>query len=267
MLQALERPVASDDPTLFYPTKTLDGEVITREARIGVLTEECVSLVQGVVRTQFELGRRLDELRDLCAATPGERWGKVLEQLGIQERTACRWMAISRRIEAFPSLRDFAEKQWSKAVALVEGLSEQDLERVAANEIPLLSRDSLDAMSVRELKATARKLREDVDKVVDEETRGLRKERDGLKKDLDALTAQVQPNSKAVYASAKAMRAAVQTLADQVHVLESQIAALDGHHAAQAQEALESAMQSGSLLLRNLWSYWQQRAAELGLAD
>ncbi len=239
-------------------------ELIRRDARIAILTEETRGLLHQAVMTHFEIGKRLLEMRELAEE---KRWLASLDELGIQPLWAQRHMQVARKIEAMPKLRDLAEQSFHKALALIQSTDDATLEEITAGDVPLLTLERVDGMSVRELKKEIKRLTDDKDQVVQEETQVLQAEIDNLVKERDGLQAEHQSDAKTAHDTARELRATVQTLANQARALSAQIAHLSEHDAMMVKDALESSVSSGSILLKETWQAWMDRSLELGLED
>lgn len=167
------------------------GEAVPAAIRKKVLTAELQGLVKQSVATHFEIGRRLRELQILS-----ER-GEFLKTLqgalwGFSPASAYQHIAFFDKCQALPKLRDMAEGNFTKAIALFNTLESEQLEAFARGELPQLTAEEFDAMSVSELKKELKKLKKDVGTIVKEETKGLVQERDALIKERDTALAQLE---------------------------------------------------------------------------
>jgi hypothetical protein len=173
------------------PLVSAGGETVSVLVRKRSIITELQALVKHATQTHFEIGRRLHELQALS-----ER-GEFLKALqsdlwGFSPAAAYQHITFYTKCQALPSLRDLAENNYTKAIALFHGLEGEQLESFAKGELPQLAPEEFDAMSVRDLKKELKKLKKDVGTIVKEETKGLIQERDGLIKERDDALARLE---------------------------------------------------------------------------
>lgn len=243
----------------------MDGEWISRAARLATLERQAEDARSAFVHAHYQYGEILREYKDLCLDEE-TRWIDFCDRQGLALSSANRLIKVAQAVRQLPSLRDLAAKQYTRALTLIEGLDAEDLAQVAEGSGPLRLED-IDSMSCRQLKREVRKLRDDKDKLVKEETKTLASELKGVKEDLAAARAALDPDLATARKTAREVRAATQALADQVLKLFDQLKPLDKKDAEHLRPALESSIQGGSLLLRDLWQTWQEQVLELGLDD
>jgi hypothetical protein len=195
------------------------GENVPAAVRKKVLLAELQGLVKQSVATHFEIGRRLTELQALS-----ER-GEFLKTLqgplwGFSPASAYQHINFYEKCQALPRLRDLAEGNFTKAIALFNTLEGEQLEAFARGELPQLTAEEFDEMSVSQLKKELKKLKKDVGTIVKEETKGLVQERDALIKERDAALAQLEsPDWKRVREHAAEAAKLAEKLGAQVGVL------------------------------------------------
>jgi hypothetical protein len=165
-------------------------ESVPAAIRKKVLVAELQGLVKYEVQLRFELGRRLSELQSLTHR--GEFLRTLQSDLwGLSPTYAYQHIIFHRKCAAFPAIRDMAERNFTKAIALFSSLEDDQIEAFARGELTELPPDSLDEMSVSELKRELKKFKKDVGQIVKEETKGLVQERDALIKERDDALAQI----------------------------------------------------------------------------
>ncbi|WP_295441575.1 hypothetical protein [uncultured Thiodictyon sp.] len=258
-LEALNHAaLAPDTPGTALTPATVDGDWIARETSIQLLESEALGARDVYVRSTIELGRVLLEHRDLCRDN-GERTQALWDRLGITPASAYRLIRVAGAVKAMPSLRDLAERQYSHAIALIEGSDDDLLRQIASGEQTELPLDDISQMSVRTLRTRLRTLTEDVAGEVKRETKVLTKERDALVGEVEHLKALVDPTWQGLATATKRLRAAQQALADESRAVLTVLEHITGDDPA-TRLALEQAISGGARLFEALWNQYQDRA-------
>lgn len=174
---------------------SVDGEWISLETRLQVLEQQAVECRNRYLHARFELGMVLMEHRDLCKEKTGTdgrtyagRFDRLVAKLGISISGAYQHIAVAQTVQQIPALKDLAEANFQKLVAIAEGIDEEQIAQIASGNGPL-TLDEIDQLSVRKLKARVRELTSDKDRIVKRATAALQAERDALLKERDKLAA------------------------------------------------------------------------------
>ncbi len=253
------------------PVEALTGDIITREAQLAMLERQAFDCRNQYLRSRFDLGMVLMEHRRLCdAKTEGEgrryagRFDRLVAELGMSSSSAYEHIAVAQTVQQFPALKDLAEGQFKKLVAISEGIDAEQIAQIASGNGPI-TLDEIDQLSVRKLKARVRELTEDKDKLVKRATAALTAERDALVKERDKLAAltgdSLDSLRDAVYQLDREIDAAVKTL----NGIYRQLDALGDVPAAEdkyARKILDQIDARVRLLAKNgpdLWQVWFDR--------
>lgn len=103
---------------------------------------------------------------------------------GMSRRSAFHYMTFTKKCIELPKLKTFAEENWSKALALFEGCTDEQLKEIEENGLDGKALDQYDGMSVREFKQRIAELTE-------ENTKAEAKGRSGAKTEIKMLKDEV----------------------------------------------------------------------------
>lgn len=159
--------------------------------RNRLIQETKICLVMDI-QLRHEIGRRLILLRE---NEGGQTFGHILDEHfpGLSRSAAKNYIKFSRIAQTLPKFQAFANGRdnWSKALTIMESVSEGDLEDFEADGSVLgIPVDELDKMSVRELKGRIKKLEKDKDEVVAQVTQPLIKSVQELEDKIKLLEAE-----------------------------------------------------------------------------
>ena len=244
----------------------LDGDLIERESRLQILERAAVDCRNNYVRATLELGHVLREHMALCHDRQ-ERSIELFDRIGLTPSAGYRLAKTAEAVARLPTLKDLADRQYSHALTLIEGTTEEQLTAIAADQLQELPLDEISRMSVRQLRQRLRKLTDQTAKIVAAETRTLRSERDALEEDLAAARAAIGSDAKTARKTARKLHEQALALADLGDTLADQILALDEDAAYRLKGELETAISAASMRLKSLWDTWQERALAMGMDD
>lgn len=243
----------------------VEGEWISRAARLAILEREADAARVAMVRAHYEYGDILREYKELCIED-GTQWGAFCQRQEITLRWADALIQVATTVRALPALKDLAAKSVSKVLALIQGTDAETLEQIADGRGPV-ALDDVDSMPVSKLKKELRREREQRAQLVSEETKTLKSETEALREDLAAARAALDPDIAAVRKSARRVRQIVQDLAEACDQLSEQLAPLQPEHVERLRLDLETAIQNGTRRLQSSWQEWQDRVLSMGLVD
>lgn len=258
-------PESTPTPGTALAPATLDGEWISREARLATLEAEADSARATYVQAHCRYGDILMEYRDLCALE-GERFSAFLDRQGLSRRRAYELIRVAEGVRQFPALRDLAAGQYSKALALIESMPGEDLSRLMDGQMDL-TRDEIDRLPIRALKDRVRSLTQDQARLVEQETKLLRSEKDALAADLKAARAALDGDLAAARKTVRTLRESTMALAAIADTLLDQFGALAPRDVERLKPELESCLSGASLHLKVLWEQVQERLLAIGVDD
>ena len=102
---------------------------------------------------------------------------------GMSQRSAYHYMTFSQKCLQLPKIASFAETNWSKAIALYEGCTDEQLKEIEEKGLDGKVLDEYDGMSVREFKTRLTDLKKEQDTVVSKATKALRDENKALREE------------------------------------------------------------------------------------
>lgn len=159
-----------------------DRERIIQEAKFCLEVE---------VKARFEVGKRLLLLRE---NEDVRTFGQLLEEHlpGLSRQRAYEYILFAKRAAHLPQFRTWASgrNNWSKALALMETVSEEELREFEEGSVLGTPVDEIDRMSVRELKARLRKQQEQHQKEMARALEPLRQEIESFKEEVKLLKAE-----------------------------------------------------------------------------
>jgi len=250
----------------------MDGEWISREARIQTLESMAIEARDRYIRANLELGAMLREHRDLCLTrqaaegqTDGTRFDLLVQRLGFTRQHAYRLIAGAAAVQSLPRLRTLAEGQWTKALTLIEGATEDQIAQIASGQGDL-ALDEIDQMSVRKLKTRLRELTHDSDSLIKRATKALLKERDDLIRERDQALAVIDPSWKALEKESKTLRRAALEVVESVRRMIGIVGNVEGDNPVARME-MEQAITGSSTLLADIWDQYQARKMQDWPAD
>jgi ElaB/YqjD/DUF883 family membrane-anchored ribosome-binding protein len=249
-------PAVQDPPADLPAIAEPQGEYISREATIQLRIEQVRGLLRLEAYTKRQIGDHLAEVKAL--ADPA-RFESALAELEITQDTAIKRIKVALAVRQLPALTDLADRKWSHALALIEGIEAEHLERAIAPDgsLPL---DEIDRLSVPQLRRRAREANGNLKALVDAQLKVMSKERDAAVKEAAALRDQVDPTWTAMRDGTARMRGAAAKLADEVRLMTAALGAITGDDPV-TRVAIEAAIRDGADLFRALWSQYQERAA------
>jgi hypothetical protein len=110
---------------------------------------------------------------------------------GMSQRCADNYMTFAKKCIELKKLQAFGEKNWSKLLALMHGMTDEQLKEIEEKGIDGKALDEFDDMSVRDFKRVIKKLTEKFDDTLAIKTLKLKSERDDLKNERDELKVQL----------------------------------------------------------------------------
>jgi hypothetical protein len=254
-------------------TAAPDGEWISREARLQTLESMAVEARDRYIRANLEMGAILREHHDLCLSrqaadgrSADNRFDLLVERLGFGVRQAYRLITVASGVAAMPALRTLAEGQWTKALALIEGSSDEQIAQIAAGQGDL-TLDEIDGLSVRQLKTRLRKSELEVGKIVAAETKKLRSDLEAVTEDLTLARSALDADVAATRKTVDAVRALVTELSKLSDRFSDQVANISPQEGDRLLVRFESEFGAASTILESTWRRWQDRRLELGLTD
>jgi hypothetical protein len=271
LTQAIEAPtrlVDMDTGELHTGTAlapaAVDGEWISREARIQTLESMAKSARDQYVRANLELGQILREHRDLTRDN-GARFDLLCAGVGLTSRHAYQLITVASAVAQIPSLETMANANWTKALTLIQGTTDDQIAQIASGQGDL-ALDEIDRMSVRKLKTRLRELTHDSDSLIKRATNALRKERDDLIKERDQALAVIDPSWKALEKESKTLRRAALEVVESVRRMLGIVQNVEGDSPVARME-MEQAITGSSTLLADLWDAYQERKTQDWPAD
>jgi myosin heavy subunit len=132
---------------------------------VGALEDEIRFYQQRSVEAVMELGKRLLILKEM---TPHGEFSKRIEMLGISKRTAQRFMSVVLKFSKTTSMSLLEKSGNGTKLLELMVLDDDDIEIIdAGGSIGDVNLDSIETMSVRELKKALREAREENQKLKD----------------------------------------------------------------------------------------------------
>jgi hypothetical protein len=251
----------------------MDGEWISREARLQTLEAMAEGARDQYVRANLEIGQILREHRDLCRAktaadgrTYENRFDRLVARLGFTIRHAYQLITVACGVAQLPSLTTLANRNWSKALTLIQGTTEEQIAQIASGQSDL-TLDEIDKMPVRKLKVELRRLETEKDKLIARETAVLRKERDDLVKDVARLSDLTGDDLDSVRRTVQRLTEEVDRCVGTLTGLYRQIDALPLEETMSPQGRLilnriEGQVSSLATAGKDLWTHWFERRTQ-----
>ena len=112
---------------------------------------------------------------------------------GMSQRSAYHYMTFAQKCHDLPKIASFAETNWSKAIALYEGCTDEQLEEIEEHGLDGKVIDAYDGMSVREFKQLVAQQAEDISQAEERGKASAKAKIKSLNEELNELRAQV-PN-------------------------------------------------------------------------
>ncbi|MBI3755754.1 MAG: hypothetical protein HY265_06310 [Deltaproteobacteria bacterium] len=110
---------------------------------------------------------------------------------GISQRHAYNLITFAKKCVDLKKIKEFAEDNWSKVIAMLNGNTEEQLKEIEEKGLHGKALDEFDGMSVRQFKQQLRKYKGDTEKVVRAETHTLKVQLEKTLKELDEAKAQL----------------------------------------------------------------------------
>jgi hypothetical protein len=250
-----------------------DGEWISREARLQTLESMALEARDRYIRANLEMGALLREHRELCLSrqaadgrSDANRFDLLVERLGFGIRQAYRLITVASGVAAMPSLRNLAEANWTKALALIEGSSDEQIAQISSGQGDL-TLDEIDGLSVRQLKTRLRQSELEVGKIVAAETKKLRSDLEAVTEDLTLARSALDADVAATRKTVDAVRALVTELSKLSDRFSDQVANIAPQEGDRLLVRFEFEFGAASTILESTWRRWQDRRLELGLTD
>lgn len=167
------------------PTKKIGAALkpfgLDQPYELGLRIQQGRWLLKQEVGIHLALGCILLEIRE---REDFQTFGKVTgDEFGLAKSAAYNYMAFAKKCMDLPKLKTFAEDNWSKAVALLDGCTDEQLREIEKKGIEGQALDEFDGMSVREFKACIKSLQTDVQKRIEKEVKNQVKENQKLEKE------------------------------------------------------------------------------------
>lgn len=213
--------------------KALEPYGLNQPYSLSLRIQQAKWLLKQQVNIHFALGCVLTEIKErenlqTFVNTLTDEFG------GMSQATAYHYMLFARKCMELPKIREFAEGNWSKALALLHSNTDEQLLEIERNGLDGKALDEYDGMSVAEFKA---KLREQKQQLADADASAHAK----YKKEIRSLQAQVSASQKGV--SPKEAEKLLAEIEEAAHRLDDMIGgfllnpALVGHDALKAKAA------------------------------
>jgi hypothetical protein len=289
--QAAAAQIAAEAGTSLAVAEALGGDLITREARLQVIEQTFTQIRDQYVRSHLGLGALLLEYRELCRSSNVHTCGHADREMfgggevhtcglsedpddsrflafvarsGFSRTHAYNLMTVATIAAQFPTIGKIAETQFQKALALIQGTTDEQIAQIEAGDGPL-TLDEIDQLSVRKLKARVRQIEADKDKLVKRETASLRAERDGLKKENAKLSALVGDDldsiRKVVYRLDEEINTAIRTVGQLYRQLDALIVdpADNNRYTTQIIDQIDARIGLLSKQGTDLWQAWFEK--------
>ncbi|MBF0459585.1 MAG: hypothetical protein HQK99_16975 [Nitrospirae bacterium] len=145
------------DDVLLTTTEMLSPYGLNQPYDLNLRVQQIKWYLRQEVNIRFPLGCLLLEIKE------NESFNKFIEILnaefsGMSKSTACNYMVFAKKCMELPKLRQFAEANWSKAIALLESYSDESIKEIEEKGINGQALEEYDGLSVNEFKALIKKL-------------------------------------------------------------------------------------------------------------
>ncbi|MBF0556282.1 MAG: hypothetical protein HQK96_17335 [Nitrospirae bacterium] len=177
--------LASKETDLVTTEEMLTPYGLNQPYDLSLRVQQGKWLLQQEIQVRFPLGCILLEIKE---KESHKKFVSILSEEfgGMSERYAYKYMVFTKKCIELPKLRQFAEKNWSKAIALLESCSDDSIKEIEEKGINGKALEEYDGLSVVEFKALIKKLTKKQDKnpELDQaimENNQLRQERDALR--------------------------------------------------------------------------------------
>ncbi|MCG6552927.1 MAG: hypothetical protein L7F77_11400 [Candidatus Magnetominusculus sp. LBB02] len=186
-----------DDDVLLTTTDMLTPYGLNQPYDLNSRIQQIKWYLRQEVNIRFPLGCLLLEIKE------NESFNKFVEILnaefsGMSKSTACNYMVFAKKCIELPKLRQFAEANWSKAIALLESCSDESIKEIEEKGINGKVLEEYDGLSVKDFKAIINKLKKNGDNT---EIKQLQIEKNQLLQELDGLRLMVPNGPDASWAS------------------------------------------------------------------
>lgn len=190
--------LASKSTDVVTTEEILSPYGLNQPYELTVRVQQVKWLLKQVAQTHFPLGCILLELKE---KESHEKFVSLLSEefSGMSERSAYYYMTFAKKCIELPKLRNFAESNWSKAIALLESCSDESLKEIEEKGINGKALEDYDGYTHKEFKSLIEKLKKQVGN--NPELRNIELENNQLRQERDALRLRVPNGPDASWAS------------------------------------------------------------------
>lgn len=155
-------------------------------------------LLRQEIQTRFPLGCILLEIKE---RESHKKFLTILSEEfgGMSVRYAYNYMVFAKKCIELPKIKQFAESNWTKTIALLESCSDESIKEIEEKGINGKALEEYDGYSVMEFKALINKLKKQDGR--NPEIKQLERENNELKQELDGLRLMVPNGPDASWSS------------------------------------------------------------------